>query len=73
MVAPGTPPDVAAELRALYSILEQLPAEARVALVLRRVEGLTLPEIAEQMHLSLATVKRRIQAAEALLEQRLKR
>jgi DNA-directed RNA polymerase specialized sigma24 family protein len=32
------------------------------------VEGLDLGEIAEQMKLSLATVKRRIAAAEARLE-----
>ena len=43
-------------------------AEERVALVLRRVERLEIPEIAEQMGLSVSTVKRRLNAAEARLE-----
>lgn len=73
LVAPSTPPDVAAELRALYGILDELRAEARIALVLRRVEGLTVAEIAERMELSVATVKRRIEEAEVLLAARLER
>ncbi len=68
VVAPTAPADVAAELRSIYRVLERLPPEERVALVLRRVEGLDLAEIAEHMKLSLATVKRRIVAAEARLE-----
>jgi RNA polymerase sigma-70 factor (ECF subfamily) len=61
------PPDVYSELRALYGILGTMPAEVRVVLVLRRVDGATLDEIAEMTGLSLATVKRRLTAAEALL------
>ncbi len=68
IVAATTPPDVAAELRVVYSVLERLPAEERIALVLRRVEGLQMAQIAEQMGLSLPTVKRRLAAAEARLE-----
>lgn len=68
MVSPEAPPDVAAELRALYGMLERLEPDVRIALVLRRVEGMTLPEIAEHMGLSLATVKRKIQAGDVLLE-----
>jgi len=67
VVSRSAPPDVAAELRAVYGLLEKLPAEERVALVLRRVERLEIPEIAEQMGLSVSTVKRRLHAAEALL------
>lgn len=67
VIARGTPPDVAAELRAVYTVLERLPAEERIALVLRRVEGLELREISERMGLSLATVKRRLSAAETRL------
>jgi RNA polymerase sigma-70 factor (ECF subfamily) len=62
------PPDVASELRSVYGLIERLPAEERVALVLRRVEGMELLEIAAEMKLSLATVKRRLAAAEARLE-----
>lgn len=68
LIAPGAPADAVQELRAVYRVLERLPAEERVALVLRRVEGLELGEIANQMALSLATVKRRLGAAEARLE-----
>jgi len=67
LIARGAPADVVQELRAVYGLLERLPAEQRVALVLRRVEGLELTEIATQMDLSLATVKRRLAAAEARL------
>ena len=65
--SPSAPADVQAELRHVYRTLADFPAEERVALVLRRVEGLELTEIAEQMGLSLATIKRRIAAAERRL------
>lgn len=68
VVSRSAPPDVAAELRAVYGLLDQLSAEERVALVLRRVERLEIPEIAQQMQLSPSTVKRRLSAAEARLE-----
>ena len=67
VVSPDAPADVASEVRIVYGLLDRLPAEERVALVLRRVEGLDLGEVAEQMNLSLATVKRRISAAEGRL------
>jgi RNA polymerase sigma-70 factor (ECF subfamily) len=67
LVSPSAPADVAAELRKLYGKLADLPAQERVALVLRKVEGLELTEIGAQMGLSLATVKRRIRAAERRL------
>ncbi len=67
-VSGSAPPDVSAELKAMYGLLDELPVEARIALVLRRVEGLQLDEIATQMGLSLATVKRRLQDAEQRLE-----
>lgn len=67
-VVPSTSsPEAALELRRVYAVLESMGAEERIALVLRRVEGLELTEIAERMGLSLATVKRRLVAAEARL------
>ncbi|HYQ01480.1 MAG TPA: sigma-70 family RNA polymerase sigma factor [Polyangiaceae bacterium] len=69
----GAPPDIATELRAVYGLLDQLSVEERIALVLRRVERLEIPEIAEQMKLSTSTVKRRLSAAEARLERALER
>jgi len=65
VVSPSAPPDVAAELRAVYGLIEQLSVEERIALVLRRVERLEIPEIAEQMGISVKTVyskKHKIQA-----------
>lgn len=61
------PPDVVAELRSVYGALERLPIDERLALVLRRVDGLPLEEVASLCDCSLATVKRRISAAEARL------
>ncbi|MDQ3035067.1 MAG: sigma-70 family RNA polymerase sigma factor [Myxococcota bacterium] len=69
VISSSAPPDVASELRAMYRMLDALPTEVRIALVLRRVEGMQLTEIAEQMGLSLATVKRRLEAAESALAQ----
>jgi RNA polymerase sigma-70 factor (ECF subfamily) len=59
---------VAAEISLIYRLFERLSADERIALVLRRVEGMALPEIAEHTGLSLATVKRRLKAAEERLE-----
>ncbi|MEM9069697.1 MAG: RNA polymerase sigma factor, partial [Myxococcota bacterium] len=73
LIASDAPPDVRAELKAIYALIEKLPADARIALVLRRVEGLSIPEIAGHMQRSPATVKRRIQDAEVLLSAHLAR
>ena len=64
VISSSAPPDVALELRSVYETVRDLPAEERIALVLRRVEGLELTEIAETMGFSLATVKRRLASAE---------
>jgi RNA polymerase sigma-70 factor, ECF subfamily len=50
-------------LRRFYDVLDTLGAEMRLVFVLRRIEGLTLEEVAETMGLSLATVKRRLALA----------
>jgi RNA polymerase sigma-70 factor (ECF subfamily) len=67
LVAPTASPERAAEIRTLYSALEAMPAEVRVALVLHRVEGRGLDEVAALMDISLATVKRRIAEGHAAL------
>jgi RNA polymerase sigma-70 factor (ECF subfamily) len=69
VVASSAPADIASELRTVYGALDGMTAEERVALVLRRVEGMELLEIAERMNLSLATVKRRLTGAERKLKQ----
>jgi RNA polymerase sigma-70 factor, ECF subfamily len=67
LIAPSAPQDVLVELRAIYTLVETLPPMARVAFVLRRVEGVGLEEIAGMLGVSLATVKRRITDAERKL------
>lgn len=69
-ISSAAPPEAAAELRRIFSLINSLPVQERVALLLHRVEGMTLPEVAEQMQLSLTTVKRRIAAAEQVVGRR---
>jgi len=47
-------------LRRLYAILDKMDDEARLAFVLRYVQGLELTEVATALGISLATTKRRI-------------
>ena len=65
ILSEDAPPEVVTEVRQVAALLRQLPADEALALVLRRVEGYRLEEIAEHLNLSLATVKRRLAAAEA--------
>jgi RNA polymerase sigma-70 factor, ECF subfamily len=60
-------PEVRAELSAVYAVLDRMAPEVRVALVLHRVEGLSVPDVAERMELSVSTVKRRLAVAERRL------
>ncbi len=66
-LASNAPPEVVAEAKQLAALLEALPADEGLALVLRRVDGYQLDEIAELLNLSLATVKRRLASAESHL------
>lgn len=68
LVAPSAPPDVLFELRAVYRVVGRLEPNARTALILRRVDGLTLPEVADELGCSLSTTKRWLAAGEAQLE-----
>jgi RNA polymerase sigma-70 factor (ECF subfamily) len=68
IASPNAPGDVAVELRRVYALLQHLPVEQRVALILRRVDGMEIPQIAQAMGLSPSTVKRRLKAAEEALE-----
>jgi RNA polymerase sigma-70 factor (ECF subfamily) len=67
IVSPGAPADVVTELRSVYGVINTFPAAERAVLVLRKIEQLTLEEIAEQTGLSLATVKRKLARAERRL------
>jgi RNA polymerase sigma-70 factor, ECF subfamily len=62
-----TPPDVATELSAVCATLDRVPNQVRLALVLSRVEGYSLPEISAMLECSLSTVKRRLAKAEHAL------
>ncbi len=68
-LGPSAPPDVALELGRLYEAVVALPTDDRIALLLRRVEGQSLEEIAEITSCSLATVKRRLARADAALSE----
>jgi RNA polymerase sigma-70 factor (ECF subfamily) len=68
LVARTVSPEIAAELKAAYATVQGLHGESRTAFLLRRVEGLRLDEIAAQLHVSLSTVKRRLGAAEQIIE-----
>jgi RNA polymerase sigma-70 factor, ECF subfamily len=61
----GTDAETRAELGMLDRLLAELPTHDRVAWMLRHVEGLALDEVANECGCSLATVKRRIAAAQA--------
>lgn len=67
LIAPTAPPDVAAELTAVYRLIAALPVKERVVLVLRRIEELSMQEIVNQTGWSLAAVKRALVRAEARL------
>jgi RNA polymerase sigma-70 factor (ECF subfamily) len=67
--APGATPEQRALLARLYRVLEQLPIEARLAWVLRHLEGERLEDVARACGCSLATAKRRIAAAQHVLEE----
>ena len=67
MISPDAPPDVRAELHAIYTIIEAMPARERIALVLRRVEGLSHEEVAEHLGVSLSTAKRLAAASDETL------
>jgi RNA polymerase sigma-70 factor (ECF subfamily) len=49
----------------IYSVLDQLPVNDRMAFVLRFIDGMTLSDAAEACRTSLATFKRRLSRAEA--------
>jgi RNA polymerase sigma-70 factor (ECF subfamily) len=52
-------------VREVYALLERLPVNERIALVLHRVEGVTLEQAAAACDTSLATFRRRLARAES--------
>jgi RNA polymerase sigma-70 factor (ECF subfamily) len=64
---PAISPEKRALLARVYQILDSMGVERRLAWTLRFVEGEKLEVVAERCGCSLATVKRRIASAQALL------
>lgn len=67
LVSREAPTDLRLELKRLYAALDRFPADERVALVLRKVEGMSLAQVAETMSVSLSTAKRKLSQAEQRL------
>jgi RNA polymerase sigma-70 factor, ECF subfamily len=67
-------PALQAELRTvLTAAIDDLPIEYRTAFLMHDVEGLSNPEIAETLHLSLPAVKSRVHRSRLFLRERLSR
>jgi RNA polymerase sigma-70 factor (ECF subfamily) len=64
LAAPTLKPDDHAELALVDRMLRGIPADRRIAWMLRRVEGLPLGEVATLCACSLATAKRRVAAVD---------
>jgi RNA polymerase sigma-70 factor (ECF subfamily) len=58
-------PAVREAYRRTYRALDRLPANERIAFVLRHIEGMDLGQLAETCGVSLSTIKRRLSRAEA--------
>ncbi|MFO0724521.1 MAG: RNA polymerase sigma factor [Myxococcota bacterium] len=70
LVATDPSPERQAELSRALAVVQAMPLDLRTPFVLRHVEGMTIPEIAEATAWSERTVKRRIQDADERLKKR---
>ena len=61
-------PHTRAQIAQIYALLRTLPADERIAWILRSVEGHDLESVARLTRCSLATVKRRISRVQKFLE-----
>lgn len=66
---PSASPEQRALLRRVYRVLDDMPANERIAWSLRYVEGEPLDNVASLSGCSLATAKRRISAAKRTIEE----
>jgi RNA polymerase sigma-70 factor (ECF subfamily) len=69
LVDPGLSPEDRVMLTRMYSALDSLPVNQRLAWSLRHIEGERLETVALLCHCSLATAKRRIVAAQKVIAQ----
>jgi RNA polymerase sigma-70 factor (ECF subfamily) len=63
--APTASPDIKEAMHCVYRVLEQIPVDERIALTLRRLQGLELQELAVACRTSFATARRRLARGEA--------
>jgi RNA polymerase sigma-70 factor, ECF subfamily len=63
-IGPASGADAHEAIRALYRVLDELPADDRIAFALRFVDGMDLNEVASACGVSRATVSRRLERAE---------
>jgi RNA polymerase sigma-70 factor (ECF subfamily) len=67
-------PALQTELRTvLTTAINDLPTDYRTAFLMHDVEGLSNPEIAETLHISLPAVKSRVHRSRLFLRERLAR
>jgi RNA polymerase sigma-70 factor, ECF subfamily len=62
-------PEATATMRAMYRVLDSLPAEERLVFTLRFMAELELTEVASACGVSLATIKRRLSRAETKFQE----
>jgi RNA polymerase sigma-70 factor (ECF subfamily) len=62
-------PEASATIRAMYRVLDALPAEERLVFTLRFMSELELTEVAAACRVSLATIKRRLARAETRFQE----
>ncbi|WP_437332386.1 RNA polymerase sigma factor [Sorangium sp. So ce394] len=72
-IAASVDPEARQGVRAFYRALETLDPDERLAFTLRIVEGQELADVAAACNVSVATVKRRLQRAEAAFVERCKK
>jgi RNA polymerase sigma-70 factor (ECF subfamily) len=63
-IGPASGADSHEAIRALYRVLDELPADERIVFALRFVDGMDLYEVASACGISRATVSRRLERAE---------
>jgi RNA polymerase sigma-70 factor (ECF subfamily) len=61
-------PETGEAMRALSRVLDKIPADERIAVVLRLAEGMTMSEAADACDVSLSTFKRRFGRGQAALQ-----
>lgn len=70
VAGPSADAEGRAQVRAVYRALDALPADERIAFALRFIDGMELTEVARHCDVSLATIKRRLQRAEAMFREK---